>query len=634
LIGMSKLDLSQLKDLSRTLRYLILSMSSRAGSGHPTSSLSAVELMVGVFFGGRFKYDLNDPLNKNNDRVVFSKGHASPLFYALWALAENGGSGKVSSGQGVDRVTVAELDLYRKFGSRLEGHPTPRFPYTEAATGSLGQGLSVGVGLALKARYVDQSKASVYVLLGDSEMVEGSVWEAAALASHYKLSNLVALVDINRLGQTGSTMHGHDLSVYKKKFEAFGWQTVSIQGHSIPAVLSAIDKKSSNGRPLAVLAKTIKGKGVSFIEDQPDWHGRVLGDDELQQAFLELGSVDIALKGLIPKPKLDHSRSVVKRVGDEDQKYTKGEMVATRRAYGEGLVYLYQSFPQLVALDGEVNNSTFASIFAERYPERYFEMFVAEQNMVGVAIGMSRLGCLPFVSTFAAFFSRAFDQIRMARYSEANIKFIGSHAGVSIGPDGSSQMGLEDLAMFRSIPDALVLYPADAVAVFELMKLAARYQGLVYIRTTRMETPVIYNQSKFKAKLGGSYTVKQSPDDVVTVIAAGVTLHESLTAYRALKAEGIKVRVIDLYCVKPLDRKTLVKAVKETGSILTVEDHYREGGIGEAVGAFLAEVGLEVKFTSLAVSSVPQSGSPAENLSVAGIDSSAIVSAVKDLIAK
>jgi len=604
------METKELEKLAALARYYSLLSSTEAGSGHPTSSLSAADLMVGLMFGGAFRYDLEHPKYENNDRLIFSKGHASPLFYALWAIA-----GKLSED---------ELKTFRKIDSPLEGHPTLEFPYTEAATGSLGQGLSIGVGMAINAKYLDKLDYRTYVLLGDSEMAEGSVWEALALAAYYKLNNLVAFADINRLGQRGETMYGHDTDSYRKKAEAFGWNTLVIDGHNISDILSAINRATSEtDRPTMIIAKTLKGKGVSFIEDQDNWHGKALKPDEFKKAAVELGDIDTSLTGKISMPE-KNSAEVLKKVKVDNPVYKIGDTLATRKAYGEVLVSVAADDPRVVALDAETSNSTYAEDLKKAMPERFFEMFIAEQNMAGTALGLSRRGKIVFVSTFAAFLTRAFDQIRMSQYSDPNIKFVGSHAGVSIGEDGSSQMALEDIAMMRSVSGMTVFYPSDAVSTERLVALAAAHHGNVFIRTTRMATPILYGSNE-QFEIGGSKVLKKSAGDVATVVAAGVTLHESLKAYEELQKEGINIRVIDLYSIKPLDRKTLLQAAKDTKKIITVEDHYPEGGIGEAVAAALSG---QAEVVCLAVNKIPHSGKPEELLAMEEIDAAAIVKTV------
>jgi transketolase len=605
----------KLRKLAALIRYHILACSTEAGSGHPTSSLSATELMAALLFGGTFKYDLDHPEHPNNDRLIFSKGHASPLFYALWTVA--------------GKVTEEELMTYRRFGSPLEGHPTAAFRYAEAATGSLGQGLSIGVGMALNGKHLDKLPYRTYVLLGDSEMAEGSQWEAIQSAAHYELDNLVGILDVNRLGQRGETMYGHDLGAYERRISSFGWKTILIDGHSFAEVLGAYEEALQNsGRPTMIIAKTIKGKGVSFLEDKNGWHGKPLNKEDFHRALPELGDIDRTVRGQILqpedlKPQLSESREAAK------VDYPPDKPVATRMAYGKALNRIFPAFPTIVSLDGEVSNSTGADQFKEAYPHQFFEMYIAEQNMVGAALGLSRRGKIPFVSTFAAFMSRAFDQIRMSQYSDANIKFVGSHAGVSIGQDGPSQMGLEDIAMFRTILDSVVLYPSDAVSTDRLVEEAAKRHGIVYIRTTRMDTPILYDAGE-DFIIGGSKVLKRSDRDIATVIAAGITLHEALKAYDELQKEGILICVIDVYSIKPLDETTLREAASATKCIITVEDHYPEGGIGEAVRTALAGVPAAVHV--LAVRKLAKSGKPEELLDYEGISHKAIVKRVKELL--
>lgn len=609
--------MNNLSQISKLLRYYCLVSTSAAGSGHLTSSLSAVELMAVLYFSGFLKYDLENPHHPNNDRVIFSKGHAAPLFYALYAVA--------------GKLTEAELKTLRQINSSLEGHPGINFPYTEVATGSLGQGLSFGLGMALNAKYLDKLPYRTYVLLGDGELSEGQVWEAMQLAAYYKLDNLVAIVDVNRLGQRGETMWGHDVSDYAYKARAFGWETIVVDGHSLIEVSKAYQKAQQvKDMPVMIIAKTIKGQGVSFLANQENWHGKVLNQDQLQQALAELGDVNISLKQKISSPKkLRPTMSKISEV-DLDKFLIKPvkKQLATRKAYGNAITKLGAENKEIIVLDAEMSNSTFANIFSAAFPERYFEMFIAEQNMVSTAVGLARMGKIPFISTFGAFLTRAFDQIRMAQYSKANLKFVGSHVGVSIGQDGPSQMGLEDIAMFRSIRESVVLYPSDAVATDKLVNLMAEHQGISYLRITRMETPIIYDKDE-KFEIGGSKVIYQSDKDVATVIAAGITLHEAMKAYRQLRKNKINIRVIDLYSVKPLDLKTLVQAAQETKALITVEDHYQFGGIGEAVKAAL--VNQSTPIYSLFVGQQPGSGQPAELLAREKIDAAAIVEKVRSL---
>lgn len=609
-------DLEKLEKLAGLIRYSILAATTRAGSGHPTSSLSATELMAALFFGGFFRYDAGQPDYGNNDRLIFSKGHASPLFYALWVVA-----GKLDGQE--------FMQTYRKFGSPLEGHPTAAFAYAEAATGSLGQGLSMGVGFALNAKYLDKLPYTTYVLLGDSEMAEGSQYEALQLAAHYRLDNLVGILDVNRLGQRGETMYGHHLEAYQARIAAFGWETILVDGHAFPEVLAAYTAaQQRRGRPTMIIARTIKGKGISFLEDKDDWHGVTLKPAELERALPELGEIDLTIRGELAQPEKVHVEEPAPGTAAA-LNYPADKPVATRNAYGKALTRLYPQFPAMVSLDAETCNSTRAQYFRDAYPERFFEMYIAEQNMVGAALGLARRGKIPFVSTFAAFFARAFDQIRMSQYSDANIKFVGSHAGVSIGEDGPSQMGLEDLAMFRTILNSVVFYPADAVATERLVALAAEHRGMVYIRTTREATPILYRPEE-EFRVGGCKIVRQSPKDLVTVVAAGITLFEALKAQEALLQEGVNIRVIDLYCLKPVDETTLRQAAQETKAIITVEDHYAEGGLGEAVLSSLATTAVPVHI--LAVRKKPKSGRPEELLDFEEISSRAIVARVKRIL--
>jgi transketolase len=608
-------DIAQLEKISKSIRYDIITSTIEAGSGHPSSSLSATDLMTGLLFGGVFRFDADNPERPNNDRLIFSKGHASPLFYALWAAA-----GKVSE---------AELMTLRKFGSPFEGHPTVAFKYTEAATGSLGQGLSIGLGMALNAKYIDKLPYRTYVLLGDSEMSEGSQWEAIQIAAYYKLNNLIGIIDVNRLGQRGETMYGHDLHAYEQRVSAFGWETILIDGHSFPEILSAYEKAVQvNYKPVMIIAKTIKGKGISFIEDKNGWHGKPPKKEDLDKALHELGIVDTSIKGKITKP--DDLRPATEAPKEiRDINYPADKPVATRKAYGKALVRIFPKYPGIVVLDAEVSNSTFSEMFKEQNPGRFFEMFIAEQNMAGTALGLSRRGKIPFISTFAAFFTRAFDQIRMSQYSEANIKFCGSHAGVSIGEDGSSQMGLEDIAMFRAVLNSVVIYPSDAVSTEKLVEEAAKHHGIVYIRTTRNDTPVLYGGDE-AFHIGGCKVLRSSENDYFTVVAAGITLYEALKAYDELIKEGIFIRVIDLYSVKPVDTQTLYEAARDTKAIITVEDHFAEGGLGEAVGSALGDQPVPVY--SLAVRKMPKSGKTRELLDYEDISGDAVIKKIKGLL--
>lgn len=606
--------MNDLAALAKLIRYYILVSTTRAGSGHPTSSCSAVELMTVLFFGGAFRYDLGDPGHRNNDRLIFSKGHASPLFYALWAAAGN--------------VSEEELLTLRRFGSPLEGHPTPAFRFTEAATGSLGQGLSVGVGMALNAKYLDKLPYRTYVLLGDSEMAEGSVWEAMEIAAKYRLGNLTAILDVNRLGQRGETMYGHALEVYRRRAQAFGWDAIEIDGHDLYLAKAAFAQAAqASDKPCMIIARTVKGKGISFAENKNGWHGKTLKPNELEQVLQELGTVDKTVRGTIPGPE-DLAPGPHWSEKAAGLSYDPARPVATRYAYGTALNRIAREHPELVVLDGEVGNSTFAELFQKEHPERFFEMYIAEQNMLGAALGLGLRGKVPFVSTFAAFWTRAFDQIRMAAWSNGNIKCCGSHAGVSIGEDGSSQMGLEDIAMFRAIQRSVVLYPSDAVSAERLTGLMAEHCGISYLRTTRNPTPILYrNDEAFW--IGGSKLLRSSSSDVAAVIAAGITVHEALKAYEELKKEDIYIRVIDLYSVKPVDVATVRQAADDTGCIIVVEDHVPEGGIADAVRSALTARPVSVH--SLAVRKTPMSGKSDELLDYEEISGKSIVGLVKVL---
>ncbi|MEK9165340.1 MAG: transketolase [Patescibacteria group bacterium] len=619
-------NISQLERLAKLIRYYILTSTTAAGSGHPSSSLSAVELMAALIFGGFFCFDADNPDYHNNDRLIFSKGHAAPLFYGLWAVA--------------GQISEEELMTLRQFNSRLEGHPSLKFPYAEAATGSLGQGLSIGAGMAINGK-LDKLPYRTYVLLGDSEMVEGSNWEAMQLASYYKLNNLIGIIDVNRLGQRGETMLGYKVEEYQKRVSAFGWEVFLIDdGHNLSKIIKAYQKALVvKNKPVMIIAKTVKGKGVKIMENKDGWHGKALNQEQLSEALKEMGEVDKEVRRKFKKPisnikyQMSNQCQMPLQCGGQANvkfaEYVKGQLVATRQAYGNALVKIFPKYPNIVALDAEVGNSTFAEVFKKHYPGRFIECFIAEQNMVGMAQGLSKLGKIPYVSSFAAFFTRAFDQIRMSQYSDSNIKFVGSHAGVSIGADGASQMGLEDIAMFRTILNGAVLYPSDAVSCEKLVQEAAKYQGIVYIRTTRAETSVLYSQED-NFEIGGSCVVKSSQNDIVTIIAAGITLHEALAAYQELAREGIFIRVIDCYSIKPIDQKILKQAARETKAIITVEDHFAEGGLGEAAASALSNNQIPVHI--MAVRKMPKSGKMQELLDYEEISKDAIIKKVKSVL--
>src|SRR5438876_1657076 len=608
-------DLEFARQLGQQLRVDSIRCSTAAGSGHPTSSMSAADL-IAVLLTRYLQYDWSKPKDPNNDHLIYSKGHASPLCYAMFKAA--------------GAITDAELMTFRKFGSRLQGHPTPAIPWVDVATGSLGQGLPIGVGVALAGQYLDKLPFHVWVLCGDSELAEGSIWEAIDKAGHYKLANLTAIWDINRLGQRGETEFGWHLDTYRRRVEAFGCYPIVIDGHDLAAVDRAFGEALSNtDKPTVIIAKTVKGKGFSEIENRDGWHGKALPPDMAERAIAELGGVrHLRIDGLKPEPgepAIKDAKAIITL-----PIYKKGDKVATRKAYGDTLKAL-GARPTVVAMDGEVGNSTFADEFAKAYPERYFEMFIAEQQLIAAAVGMSVRNYIPFASTFAAFLSRAYDFIRMAAISEANIRLCGSHAGVEIGEDGPSQMALEDLAAMRAVHGSTVLYPSDATSTALLVKAMADQQGISYIRTTRGAYPVLYEDGA-EFHIGGSKLVRSDPNDRVTLIGAGVTLHNCLAAADDLEREGIKSRVIDLYSVKPIDRATLREAAALTrGRLIVVEDHYPEGGLGAAVMEALAADMDPPRIVHLAVRHLPGSGKPAELMDKAEISPRHIVAAAKRL---
>ena len=598
-------------ELAQQLRVDSVRSSAAAGSGHPTSSMSAAELMA-VLLDGHLRLDPGRPDDPGRDHLIFSKGHASPLFYACL---------KAAGAIGDD-----ELLTFRKLGSRLEGHPTPQLPWVDVATGSLGQGLPVGAGLALTLKRLDRVPSRVWVLCGDSELAEGSIWEAFDHASFWGLDNLTAIVDVNRLGQTGETMHGWDLDVYAERARAFGWNAIEVDGHDVDAIERAYEQaESAAGKPTAVIARTKKGAGVAAVEDEEGKHGKPLDDPD--EAIRELGGErDLQLRLASPADVRPHRFEVP---GGERPAYGMGDEVATRKAYGEALKYLGDVRGDVVAVDGEVSNSTYSEIFRDAHPDRYFEMYIAEQQLVATAVAMQRRGWRPFGSTFAAFLTRAYDFIRMAAVSRASIRLCGSHAGVSIGEDGPSQMGLEDLAAFRAVHSSTVLYPSDANQTVRLVELMADLDGVAYLRTHRGALPVIYGPDE-SFEVGGSRVVREGRD--VTLVAAGVTLHEALAAAERLASDGIEARVVDLYSIKPADGQTLARAAAETGGIVTVEDHWPEGGLGDAVLDALSGAGETAHVRKLAVGAMPGSGTPEELIHEAGIDADAIVTAARELV--
>jgi transketolase len=607
-------DPERWRELGQQLRVDSVRAAATTKSGHPTSSMSAADLMA-VLLDKYLRYDFDNPDNPANDHLVFSKGHASPLLYSLFKAA--------------GAITDEELLSFRKLGSRLEGHPTPLIPGVDVATGSLGQGLPFAVGIALAGKRLDRIPYRVWALCGDSEMAEGSMWEAFDHASHEGLDNLTAIIDVNRLGQRGETMHGWNLDVYVERAEAFGWHAIAIDGHDVEAIDRAYEEATSvTGKPTVIVAKTKKGKGVAAVEDKEGLHGKALDDPEA--AIEELGGIrDIEVEVTKPDPAEPHRFETAPL---ELPTYELGEEVATRKAYGDALAALGKARGDVVALDGEVSNSTYSEIFAAELPERFFEMYIAEQQMIAAAVGMQVRGWKPFASTFAAFLTRAYDFIRMAAVSRANIKLCGSHAGVSIGEDGPSQMALEDLAAFRAVWSSTVLYPSDANQTAKLVEAMADLDGIVFLRTTRANTPVIYGPDE-EFPVGGARVVRESDDDDVTIVGAGITLHEALKAADGLAQDGVQARVIDLYSVKPVDAETLQAAADATGGrIVTVEDHWPEGGIAEAVLSAFADTEERPRVVQLAVRDMPGSGKPAELLAAAGIDAEHIVEAARRLV--
>jgi transketolase len=595
------------RELGQQLRVDSVRCAAAAKSGHPTSGMSAADLMA-VLLATYLRYDFDNPKDPANDRLVFSKGHASTLLYAMYRAA------------GV--ISDEELLTYRQFDSMLEGHPTPRIPWVDVATGSLGQGLPYGVGMALAGKNLDKTPMRTWVLLGDSEMAEGSQWEAFEHAAFYGLDNLVAILDVNRLGQRGETMHGWDLDSYADRARAFGWHAIEIDGHDFEEIDRAYDEALAVDKPAIVVARTLKGKGVKAVENQPGWHGKPL--DNPEEAIEELGGLR-NIRVEVARPEVGGRAVEIKRGTPALPTYEVGEEVATRKAYGEALAALGKARGDVVGLDGEVSNSTFAEIFRDAVPERYFEMYIAEQQMVAAAVGIQVTGWRPFASTFAAFLSRAYDFIRMSAISRANYCLAGSHAGVSIGEDGPSQMGLEDISALRAIHGSTVLHPCDANQTARLVAKMADCEGISYIRTLRPTTPVIYDAGE-DFEIGGSRTLRDGED--VAIVAAGITVHEALSAAETLAQDGIEARVIDLYSIKPLDEETIRSL---TMPIVTVEDHFPEGGLGEAVLAALAESEERPRLVQLAVREMPHSGKPAELLAAAGIDAEHIAEAAQRL---
>ncbi len=610
--------LTTLHNKATQLRIDSVRATSEAGSGHPSSCASAADIVAALFFSV-MRYHPQNPKALNSDRFVLSKGHAAPLLYAAWAEA--------------GLFPASDLLKLRTLTSDLEGHPTPRLPFVDMATGSLGQGLPVGVGIALNAKFVDNLEYRTYVLMGDGESVEGSVWEAAEVSRQYGLDNLCAIVDVNRLGQSDPTMLQHDMDAYRSRWTGFGWHAIVVDGHDFGAILKAFDEAArTKGRPTVLLAKTYKGKGISFIENKPDWHGKPLKKgDETQKALDEL------TKQLSPNDTAPHittpslATTPSYTIGTMPlAPYKIGESIATREAFGLALEALGSANPLVVALDADVKNSTYTDKFGKKFPTRFFESFIAEQNMVGAAAGLAACGKIPFAATFACFLSRAYDFIRMAAISGSNIKLVGTHVGVSIGEDGPSQMGLEDIAMMAAQPNVTVLYPSDGNSMYRLIEVAAHHKGMVYVRAGRPKSPVLYGPEE-TFHIGGSKILRQGSSDALTIVAAGITLFEALKAYDQLKATGITARIIDLYSIAPIDRTTLVESGRTTkGRILTVEDHYAHGGLGDAVLSAVAAEGIKVH--KLAVREIPHSGKPEELVDHYGIGVRSIVEAARQFI--
>jgi transketolase len=610
---MAAMEAKALRELGQQFRVDSIRPAAVAKSGHPTSGMSAADLMA-VLVANHLRYDFGDPKNAANDRLIFSKGHASTLYYAIL--------------RAVGAISDEELLTYRKFGSMLEGHPTPIIPWVDVATGSLGQGLPIGVGMGLAAKFLDRLPSHVWVLCGDSEMAEGSMWEAFEHASHYELDNLTAIIDVNRLGQRGETMIGWNTGVYVERARAFGWNAIEVDGHDVEEIDRAYKQaEETKGRPTVIVARTIKGKGVKAVEDKDGWHGKPLDDPDA--AIEELGGIrNIHVDVTKPDPAKPHT---FPNNPLELPRYELGQEVATRKAYGEALAALGTARGDVVALDGEVSNSTFAEIFKQAHPDRFFEMYIAEQQLIAAAVGLHARGWNAFGSTFAAFFSRAYDFVRMAAISRVNLRLAGSHAGVSIGEDGPSQMALEDIASLRAIHSSVVLHPCDANQTAKLVAEMADTEGIVFLRTLRPNTPVIYGPDE-EFEVGGSKLIRSSENDNVTIVGIGVTVHEALEAAATLDEEGISARVIDAYSVKPIDADTLQAASEATGRIITVEDHFPEGGLGDAVLAALAEKDEHPHVLKLAVREMPRSGKPDELMNAYGIDAEHIAEAARQLV--
>jgi transketolase len=609
-------SIGELEEKAKLVRKWCMVSTTEAGSGHPTSCLSAADITT-VLFDRYFRYDLDNPLNLYNDHFVLSKGHAAPLLYTLFGMA--------------GAYPLEELKTLRKLGSRFEGHPVPKYKYADAATGSLGQGLSVGAGLALVSKREGYG-SKAYVLTGDGELAEGQIWEAANFAAHEKLDNLVAILDINRLGQSQETMFGHHIREYVKKFKAFDFEVITINGHNCEEINQALQAvQKANGKPFAIIAKTFKGYPISFLKNKDGWHGKALKKEELEKALKQLEPIDDNLRFELKKPVQTKLPSKAGVTTAKTSDFEQGKEYATREVFGDVLAKLGNENQEIYALDGDVMNSTFTQTFKKAHAERFVECYIAEQNMVSVAAGLSRMGKIPFVATFAAFLTRAADQIRMARVSEANIKFVGSHVGVSIGEDGPSQMGLEDISLFGTIPGCVVLQPCDAVSTAQLVPQMMTHDGFAYMRTLRPKTALLYkNDDTFD--IGGSKVLLQSDNDVLTVAATGITVFEALKAADELQKENISIRVVDCYSIHPVDSSTLKKCLNETKQkiVITVEDHFEHGGLGDFIVAALSD--QQIQLIKMAVQKISQSGTMDELLGDAGIDASHIIERVKNTL--
>ncbi|MFL5748876.1 MAG: transketolase [Niastella sp.] len=608
------------EEKAKLLRKWCLVSTTAAGSGHPTSCLSAADITA-VLFDKYFTYDVSNPLNIYNDRFVLSKGHAAPLLYALFGMS--------------NAYDLNELKTLRKLNSRFEGHPVPKYKYAEAATGSLGQGLSVGAGMALAAKR-ENLPFTTYVLCGDGELAEGQVWEAANFASYHRLNNLITILDINRLAQSGETMFGHHMNEYEQRFRAFNFRVFTIDGHNYEQIDQALEQAHSHAgtQPVAIIARTEKGKGVSFIENKDGWHGKALKEDELKKALDELGPINDDARFELRKPATTTIASADVKINTAVKlDFDNAKSYATREVFGEALAQITQHTPEMYVLDADVKNSTFTEDALKVTPERFVECFIAEQNMVSVGAGLSRIGKIPVVATFGAFFMRAADQIRMARISEANIKFVGSHVGVSIGEDGPSQMALEDIAFFGALPDTVVLQPCEAVSTASLVPQMVQHNGIVYMRTLRPKTKLLYKPGD-EFKIGGSKIILQSNDDLLTVAATGITVYEALQAAELLKQEDINIRVVDCYSVSPVDRDTLLDCLNSTRfkCIISVEDHFAHGGLGDFIAAAVSAEGNYVE--KMAVTKISQSGKQEELMKDAGIDAVSIAAKVKKLLVR